>query len=76
MSSLGKSWKGKEICFQIGLKNKVLLFYWHQNYLENLVGKQAPRIPISKFLSGRETVMLGGWRKWILPMAKDRRKEN
>lgn len=75
MSSLGKSWKGKEIYFQIGLKNKALLFYWHQNYLENLVGKQAPRIPTSKW-GGQETVMLGGWGKWILPMTKDRRKEN
>lgn len=70
MCSVGKSWKGKEICFQIGLKNKVLRFYWHQNYLENLVGKQASRIPTSKFLSGRETVMLGGWGNGFYPWQK------
>lgn len=58
MSSLGRPQKGKEMCFQIGLKTKALLFYWHQNYLENLSGRQASRSPTSKFLSGRKTVML------------------
>lgn len=59
MSSLGRPQKGKEMCFQIGLKTKALLFYWHQNYLENLLGREAPRSPTSKFLSGRKSHVAG-----------------